>query len=160
MISEITENNSLEILEIYKQGIETGVATFESNVPDWQVWDSKHLKHSRLGYFEGEKLLGWAALTPYSSRSVYSGVAEVSVYVANSAKGKGVGKKLINALIESSEQNGVWTLVSGILKDNEASIALHLKCGFRLVGVREKIAKLNGVWKDTVIMERRSKVII
>lgn len=147
------------VSRIYREGIETKLATFEADVPDWEVWDKKQLP---IGRFVAEKdahILGWAALSAYSSRHVYRGVAEVSVYVGADARGNGVGKILLNHLIEFSEENGFWTLQAGIFPHNEASIALHTKLGFRIVGKRERIGQLDGVWLDTVILERRSTKI-
>lgn len=144
---------------IYQEGIETGNATLETAVPEWAEWDSSHQADCRLiACLDGE-IAGWAALTPVSGRCVYTGVAEVSVYVAAEARGKGIGKALLQRLIECSEKAGIWTLQAGILPENEASIALHKACGFRVVGVRERLGQLNGVWRDVVLMERRSLVV-
>lgn len=144
------------VKEIYRQGIATGMATFETDVPGWNQWDENHLAHSRL-IAKGNEILGWAALSPVSGRCVYGGVAEVSVYIAEKARGRGIGKKLLNTLIENSEENGIWTLQAGIFAENEASIKLHKKCGFKIVGKREKLGKLKDIWKDVLLMERRSK---
>ena len=144
---------------IYQQGIATGNATFETEPPEWETWDASHLQKCRLVARAGSQVLGWAALTPVSGRCVYAGVAEVSVYVARAARGRGVGKALLNALITESEQNGIWTLQAGIFPENAASIALHKACGFRGVGYRERIGQMNGVWRDVILMERRSKVV-
>lgn len=144
------------VKEIYRQGIATGMATFETDVPGWNQWDENHLSHSRL-IAKGNEILGWAALSPVSGRCVYGGVAEVSVYIAEKARGRGIGKKLLNTLIENSEENGIWTLQAGIFAENEASIKLHKKCGFKIVGKREKLGKLKDIWKDVLLMERRSK---
>jgi L-amino acid N-acyltransferase YncA len=143
---------------IYLEGIATGQATFESEAPDWERWDAGHLPQCRLVARSGDGILGWAALSPVSRREVYAGVAEVSVYVAVSARGFGVGGALMRALIEASERQGVWTLQSSIFPENHASVALHLKHGFREVGRRERIARHHGVWRDTVVLERRSRV--
>ncbi|MFT4203382.1 MAG: GNAT family N-acetyltransferase [Chitinophagaceae bacterium] len=158
-IQKIEQKHYSQLAEIYRQGIETGNATFETNVPDWESWDKTHLPECRIAAFEGETMTGWAALTPVSGRSVYAGVTEVSVYVADDFRGKGIGKLLLQQLIAKSDQNGLWTLQSGIFAENTSSIKLHEKCGFRLIGFREKIGQLNGVWKDNVIMERRSKIV-
>jgi phosphinothricin acetyltransferase len=144
---------------IYLEGIMTGEATFETEAPDWEGWDSGHLPQCRLIAGNGDAVLGWAALSPVSKRQVYAGVAEVSVYVAAMARGYGVGSALMRALIEASERHGVWTLQSSIFPENHASVTLHLKHGFREVGRRERIARHHGVWRDTVIFERRSSVI-
>jgi L-amino acid N-acyltransferase YncA len=142
---------------IYVEGIATGQATFETEAPDWECWDAGHLPQCRIVARSGDGILGWAALSPVSRREVYAGVAEVSVYVAASARGFGVGGALMRALIEASERQGVWTLQSSIFPENHASVALHLKHGFREVGRRERIARHQGVWRDTVVLERRSR---
>jgi phosphinothricin acetyltransferase len=142
---------------IYLEGIATDNATFETESPGWEGWDAKHHRQSRLIAIQGEDLLGWAALSPVSARRVYAGVAEVSIYVASSARGKGIGRELLRALIEESEQNGIWTLQAGIFPENRASIALHQAHGFREVGRRERIGQLKGVWRDVVLLERRGK---
>ena len=143
---------------IYLEGMATGQATFETEAPDWECWDAGHLPQCRLVARDGDGVLGWAALSPVSRREAYAGVAEVSVYVAASARGLGVGGALMRALIEASERQGFWTLQSSIFPDNHASLALHLKHGFREVGRRERIARHHGVWRDTVVLERRSSV--
>lgn len=142
---------------IYLQGIATRNATFETVSPGWESWDAKHHAHSRLVARDGQKVFGWAALSPVSARRVYAGVAEVSIYIADSARGRGLGKVLMRALIEQSEQNGIWTLQAGIFPENAASIGLHKSFGFREVGRREKIGKLDGVWRDVILLERRSQ---
>lgn len=141
---------------IYLEGIETGNATFETEAPDWDAWNDSHLSFGRLVARRGQSVSGWAALTRVSSRRVYSGIAEVSVYVAASARGQGIGRKLLIRLIEEAEHHGVWTLQAGIFPENAPSIALHKSCGFREVGRRERPGKLNGVWRDVVLLERRS----
>ena len=148
-----------QVLAIYAEGIATGHATFETNVPDWQHWDAGHLPICRFVARQGKAILGWAALSSVSRRQVYAGVAEVSVYVAGAARRQGVGKALITKLIEDSEANGFWTLQSSIFPENQASIELHLKYGFRELGRRERVAKLHGIWRDTVLLERRSQVV-
>jgi L-amino acid N-acyltransferase YncA len=158
-IKPIQENNYPAISEIYLQGIATGHATFQTEAPEWEAWDKGHLPFCRLGAFENHEMLGWAALSLVSSRCVYGGVAELSIYVANSARGKGIGKKLFAQLIIESEENGLWTLQSGIFPENIGSIKLHEDMGFRKIGYREKIGNMNGVWRDNVIMERRSKIV-
>jgi L-amino acid N-acyltransferase YncA len=145
-----------EVLRIYLEGIATRNATFEAEAPSWEKWDSSHLPNPRLIAQEESKILGWAALSPVSSRRVYAGVAEVSVYVAEAARGKGIGKTLLSALIESSEHCGVWTLQAGIFPENTASITLHKSLGFREVGRRERIGKMGSNWRDVVLLERRS----
>jgi L-amino acid N-acyltransferase YncA len=146
------------IREIYLEGIATGHATFETDAPSWELWKAAHLLFGRLVARRGE-IVGWAALSPVSQRCVYAGVAEVSVYVSSARRGAGVGRALLRALIQESEQNGIWTLQAGIFPENSASIALHLACGFREVGRRERIGKLNGIWRDTILLERRSQTI-
>ena len=146
------------VRDIYAEGIATGNATFETDVPDWTKWDSGHHKECRLLAKNGEEILGWAALSPVSTRQVYRGVAEVSIYVARSARACGVGKALLMALIEASERCGIWTLQAGIFAENTVSVRLHQRAGFRTVGTRERIACLNGTWRDTVLMERRSTI--
>jgi L-amino acid N-acyltransferase YncA len=161
------------VREIYREGIATGNATFETEVPDWEKWDGSHRKDCRLIALElrdetvaevlvpleGAKVLGWAALSPVSSRRVYSGVSEVSVYVATAARGRGVGKALLQALVKESEANGIWTLQAGIFAENAASISLHRSCGFREAGVRRRIGKLGDAWRDVILMERRSATV-
>lgn len=144
---------------IYVEGIATGNATFETEAPDWETWNQSHLPLARLVARREDSVLGWAALSPVSKRSVYAGVAEVSVYVAASARSEGVGHALLIALIEEAERNGIWTLQAGIFPENAPSVALHRKCGFREVGTREKLGRLNGVWRDVVLLERRSHAV-
>lgn len=155
----VTKENFPKLVEIYSQGIATNIATFQNDLPIWKDWDKGHLNFCRISLYDNDKMIGWTALSPVSSRCVYSGVAEVSVYVATDARGKGVGQILLNELIKQSEANGIWTLQSGIFAENKPSIKLHENCGFRIVGYREKIGKKNGVWKDNILMERRSQVI-
>ena len=143
---------------IYLEGIATGHATFETEAPEWERWDAGHSPQCRLVARNGGGVLGWAALSPVSKRQAYAGVAEVSLYVASTSRGLGVGGALMRALIEASEARGFWTLQSGIFPENHASVALHLKHGFREVGRRERITRHHGVWRDTVILERRSSV--
>lgn len=144
---------------IYEEGIATGNATFETAAPSWQEWDNAHVKTCRLIATENNKVLGWAALTTVSSRCVYAGVAEVSVYVAANARGKNIGSQLLLALINESELNGIWTLQSGIFPENKASISMHKKNGFRIIGYRERIGKMGNVWRDNISLERRSNKI-
>ena len=144
---------------IYQEGIDTKLATFETEVPTWERWDAAHLPDARLLAKLDGKIVGWAALSPVSARPAYAGVAEVSLYVAQEARGRGVGKRLLGALVEESERIGLWTLQAVTLEENTGSIALHKRCGFREVGVRERIAQLDGVWRDTVLLERRSQEV-
>jgi len=149
----------LTVSLIYQQGIETGHATFETSAPEWEVWDKKFLSICRFVLEDEGVVLGWRALSGVSARTVYAGVCEVSVYVTPKAWGRGVGKKLLQTLIDESEARGIWTLQAGIFPENKASVALHEKFGFRIVGVREKIGQMDGVWRDTLLLERRSKVV-
>jgi L-amino acid N-acyltransferase YncA len=143
---------------IYLEGIAGGNATFETEAPPWETWDAKHLAAPRL-VFRDPDVIGWAALTRVSQRACYAGVAEISVYVSSAAHGKGIGSQLLQALVEQSEANGIWTLQASIFPENEASVRIHQRCGFRIVGRREKIAQLNGIWRDTLMLERRSAKI-
>ena len=146
------------VRSIYLEGIATGVATFETGAPAWEKWDAGHFLKMRLVARRSDGvILGWAALSPVSDRCVYGGVAEVSVYVGEQGRGRGVGGTLLEALIEESERNGIWTLQAGVFPENTASIKLHLRCGFREVGRRERIGKLDGLWRDTLLLERRSE---
>jgi len=144
---------------IYQKGINTGNATFQTTAPAWEDWNGSHLATCRIVGESNGKIIGWAALTPVSSRCVYAGVAEVSVYVDPEHSGKGIGLTLLNELIELSEAEGIWTLQAGIFPENTASLRIHEKAGFRILGIREKIGKQNGIWRDTVLLERRSQLI-
>jgi phosphinothricin acetyltransferase len=155
-ITNMQADDWVAVREIYGEGIVTGNATFETELPDWQKWDSAHRADCRLVARAGERIVGWAALSPVSARKVYSGVAEVSVYVASSARGAGVGKALLKKLVEESERCGMWTLQAGIFPENVASIALHEGLGFREVGVRQRVGKLGQAWRDVIFLERRS----
>ena len=148
-----------QVRSIYLEGISTGQATFETEAPTWESWDSSHMPHCRLVARSGENIAGWAALSPVSKRRVYSGVAETSIYVAGSFRGFGIGKALLSALVACSEKHGIWTLQAGILTENDSSLMLHQKCGFREVGRRERIGRLNGTWRDVVLLERRSEIV-
>lgn len=159
-ITSMTKEHWPDVAEIYRQGIETGIATFETEVPEWEQWDTSHLPYGRLvAEDDTGRTVGWAGLSPVSNRCVYGGVAEVSVYVAGDFRGRGVGTTLLRALVAESEDNGIWTLQAGIFSENRASIRLHEKCGFRRVGRREKLGKLHGEWKDVMLLERRSEVV-
>lgn len=148
-----------EVRRIYEEGLATGHASFESTAPSWEQWDAAHLRDARFVALHRDRVVGWAALSPVSGRCVYAGVAEVSVYVDASARGHGVGRLLLAALVEASESAGLWTLTAGIFPENEASIRLHRSMGFREVGRRERIGKHRGVWRDTLLLERRSQVV-
>ena len=158
VIDQMQAGDWEQVREIYLQGIRTGHATFETEAPSWERWDEAHLSFARLVVREGDSVLGWAALSPVSQRQVYRGVAEVTVYVAESARGQGIGRVLLEALIAESETNGIWTLQASIFPENVASVELHRRCGFREVGRRERVAMLHNVWRDTLLLERRSKV--
>lgn len=156
LIVPLTADDWERVRAIYLEGISTGDATFETDAPAWESWDAGHLRGARLVARSGAEVLGWAALSPVSNRCVYGGVAEVSVYVAGTARGRGVGRELLAALVAESEAAGIWTLQAGILPENAASVRLHLACGFRQVGRRERLGKLNGRWRDVLLLERRS----
>jgi len=158
-IAPMTEQDWPAVREIYVQGIATGNATFEQAAPEWKEWSERHLPSCRLVARLESRIVGWAALSPVSSRCVYGGVAEVSVYVADGARGCGVGRQLLDALVNASEQSGIWTLQAGIFPENQASIHLHQQAGFRIVGRRERLGCMNGQWRDIVLMERRSAVV-
>ena len=146
-----------EVARIYQEGMDDNCATFQTTCPAWEEWDGAHLKECRLVITKEGRVAGWVALSPYSSRCVYAGVASVSIYIAREARGIGAGKALLRALIPASEDAGFWTLQSGIMENNNASVALHTSCGFRMVGYREKIGKDRfGIWRSTLLMERRS----
>ncbi|HXI00405.1 MAG TPA: GNAT family N-acetyltransferase [Sphingobacteriaceae bacterium] len=146
-----------QIKTIYTQGIATGNATFQAEPPDWEEWNSSHLANCRIVAVENGKVCGWAALSPVSSRCVYSGVAEVSIYVGKDHRGKQVGSHLLQQLISMSEEAGLWTLQAGIFPENKSSLRLHEKLGFRLIGYQEKVGKMNNIWRNVNLLERRSK---
>lgn len=156
-IRELVAGDWESVRSIYLDGIATGQATFETEAPTWERWDSAHLPTPRLVAIANETIAGWAALSPVSRRPAYAGVAEVSVYVSRNLRGQGVGRLLLDALVSESEQNGIWTLHASIFPENAASVSLHKSCGFREVGTRQRIGKMSGVWRDTVLFERRSK---
>lgn len=147
------------VRRIYTEGIATGVATFETSPPEWPAWDAAHTPEHRFVAATDDDVLGWGACSPVSDRCVYAGVLEISVYVAADARGRGVGTSLMAALIDSTERAGVWTLQSGMFPENAASLAMHRRNGFRVVGTRERIGRSNGVWRDVVLLERRSAVV-
>lgn len=144
---------------IYLEGIATGNATFAQTAPEWETWDAEHMPVARLVARMEVEIAGWAALSRVSGRCVYAGVAEVSIYVAERARGRGVGRQLLERLIVESEAAGIWTLQAGIFPENTASIALHERAGFRLVGRRERLGQMNGCWRDVVLLERRSHIV-
>jgi L-amino acid N-acyltransferase YncA len=158
-VSAMTPEDGPEILAIYQEGIESGQATFETQTPTWEQWDAHHHPFARFVARCDGNVVGWAALTPVSRRSCYAGVADVSIYVAAGCRGRGVGRLLLEALIAESERHGIWTLQGATFPENEASLRLQRACGFREVGRRTRIGQLNGVWRDTVLTERRSAVV-
>jgi phosphinothricin acetyltransferase len=154
----LTPQDWPEVVRIYEEGMLTGNATFETQLPSWEAWDAAHLAEHRLVVTLDDEVVGWAALSPYSDRDCYRGVAEESIYIAERVRGLGFGRQLLGALISSSEAAGIWTLQAGIFPENEASIALHVALGFRVVGVRERLGRSRGVWRDVVLLERRSEM--
>lgn len=147
-----------EVRAIYAEGIRDGDATFETEIPSWERWDSAHAGPRLVAELVGS-LAGWAAISPVSDRCCYEGVGEVSVYVAETSRGSGLGRALLSRLVERSEQAGYWTLSAGVFPENEASIRLHKSCGFREVGLRERLGELRGIWRDVVLLERRSTLV-
>ncbi len=144
---------------IYVEGLDTGQASFETEAPTWDGWDAAHHAHSRMVVRGGTDILAWGALSPLSRRPCYAGVAEVSVYVSAAARGRGIGRRLLEALVASSERHGIWTLFASTFPENEASLRMQAACGFRVLGRRERVAQHYGVWRDTVITERRSRIV-
>ena len=158
-IEELRPEHWPGVVRVYAEGIATRNATFETEVPTWEAWSSSHLTDHRLVALRGGVVLGWAAVSPVSDRCVYGGVVENSVYVAESARGQGVGQGLLEALIASTEAAGIWTVQTGIFPENESSIRLHERVGFEVVGRRKRLGKLDGVWRDVLLLERRSGVV-
>ena len=159
-IREMQPSDGEKVIEIFQEGIDGGNATFDQNVPTWEAWDNKFFKICRFVLEdENENIVGWAALQPISNRDCFKGVAEVSIYLKNEFQGKGLGKMLLRKLILDSEEHEFWTLQSGIFPENEASINVHLNLGFRKVGTRERVGQMNGVWRDVILLERRSAVV-
>jgi phosphinothricin acetyltransferase len=158
-IKGLNKEHWTDVSRIYQEGIETGNATFEQNCPGWEEWDNNHRKDSRLIVTFNGNIIGWAALSDVSERCIYSGVCEASVYVGKKSRGRGVGQLLLHELIHESEKNGIWTLQAGVFPENEESLNLFKKSDFREVGVRKKIGKMNGKWRDVVLLERRSTVV-
>jgi len=158
-VGDLRPDDWPEVARIYEEGIATGNATFETEVPSWEAWDSAHLaEHRFVGERDG-RLAGWIALLPVSPRECYAGVAEISAYVAEDARGQGVGRELLAAAIESSERAGIWTLQTGVFPENAPSLGLLRRFGFRVLGTQERIGRLHGVWRDVVLLERRSEVV-
>lgn len=158
-IEPLTAAHWPAVARIYAEGIAGRNATFETDAPDWQGWDASRLADHRFVATEGDAVLGFAALSPVSDRCVYGGVVENSVYVAAAAQGRGIGRALLTALVESTEAAGIWTIQSGIFPENDASLRLHEALGFRVVGRRERLGKLDGVWRDVLLVERRSDLV-
>ena len=159
LIRKMRAEDWQQVSNIYQEGIDTRNATFQQEMPTWAEWDGGHLKSCRLVAEVSHQIAGWAALSAVSKRPVYSGVAEVSVYIANAYRGQGVGTILLEKLITASENENFWTLQAGIFPENTASLKIHGKLGFRRIGYREKIGEMNGIWRDTILLERRSLII-
>ena len=159
LIEAMRESDWGQVRAIYLAGIATGNATFETDAPAWETWHASHLDSGRLVARSGETVCGWAALGRVSERCVYAGVAEVSLYVAALSRGQGIGRALLERLIAESERHGIWTLQAGIFPENHASLAVHRQCGFREVGRRERLGQLRGIWRDVLLLERRSPVV-
>jgi L-amino acid N-acyltransferase YncA len=147
------------VARVYAEGISTGNATFETEVPSWEAWDAAHLAEHRIVALRAGEVVGWAAVSPVSDRCAYGGVVENSVYVAESARGQGIGERLLETLIASTEAEGIWTIQTGIFPENEGSIRLHERVGFEVVGRRKRLGKLNGEWRDVLLLERRSRAV-
>jgi L-amino acid N-acyltransferase YncA len=158
-IEELRPKHWSGVAHVYGEGIATGNATFETEVPSWEAWDSSHLFNHRLVALRDGEVVGWAAVSPVSDRCVYGGVVENSVYVAETARGQGVGQRLLEELIASTEAAGIWTIQTGIFPDNEGSIRLHERVGFEVVGRRKRLGKLHGEWRDVLLLERRSEIV-
>ena len=156
VIRDLDERDWPAVAAIWAEGIATGSATFETEVPSWEEFDRTRLPGQRLVAVDGGEVVGWAALSPTSSRECYAGVAENSVYVTSAGRGRGIGRALLDALLARADPAGIWTIQTSVFPENEASVALHERVGFRVVGRRERIAKLDGVWRDTLFLERRS----
>jgi L-amino acid N-acyltransferase YncA len=159
VVRDLRPDDWPEVSRIFAEGIATGNATFETEVPSWEGWDAAHLSEHRLVAERDGRVVGWIALVPVSPRACYAGVAEVSAYVGEEARGQGVGAELLGALVESSERAGIWTLQTGVFPENETSLGLLRRFGFRVVGTQERIGRLHGVWRDVVLLERRSEVV-
>jgi L-amino acid N-acyltransferase YncA len=159
LIDDLRPEHWPEVARIYADGIATGDATFETEIPSWEGWDGSHLPAHRFVALRGGRVVGWVAVSPVSDRCVYGGVVENSVYVAQEARGQGVGRLLLERLIDSTEQAGIWTIQTGIFPENDASLRLHERVGFDVVGPRKRLGKLNDVWRDVLLLERRSSVV-
>ena len=158
-IEKLLSGHWPEVRAVYQEGVASGDATFETEAPEWERWDASHLRACRLVALTGERVAGWAALSPVSARKVYAGVAEVSVYVGAGFRGRGLGRALLSTLVRESEAGGIWTLQASVFPENVASVELHKACGFREVGRRERVGRLKGRWRDTILLERRSRTV-
>jgi phosphinothricin acetyltransferase len=158
-VRDLRRDDWPEVSRIYEEGIATGNATFETDVPSWAAWDAAHLANHRFVAEHEDRVAGWIALLPVSPRRCYAGVAEISAYVAENARGQGVGRDLLATAIESSERGGIWTLQTGVFPENAPSLGLLRRFGFRVLGTQERIGRLHGVWRDVVLLERRSEVV-
>ncbi len=158
-IETLTEKSWPDVARIYESGIATKNATFQTEAPDWDSWDKAHRQDCRLVAIIDGKIVGWTALSNVSSRCVYAGVAEVSVYVDSDFRGKGIGNKLMEVLIQESEANGIWTLQAGIFPENTGSLKLHHNNGFRTIGIKERLGKMDNKWRDVAQLERRSEIV-
>ncbi|MFF9978042.1 GNAT family N-acetyltransferase [Streptomyces erythrochromogenes] len=158
-IAPMRPEHAEQVLAIYQQGIDEGNATFETTAPTWEAFDKGQLHDHRLVALDGDRVLGWAAVVPVSDRCAYAGVVEHSVYVHPDARGRGVGLTLLTALLDSTDAAGIWTVQTGIFPENTASLALHQRAGFRIIGTRERIGRHHGTWRDVVLLERRSPLI-
>lgn len=156
---EMLDSDWEAVADIYRQGIETGNATFRQEVPSWEYWNDAYSKKCRIVAIENGEVVGWTAILPVSTRCVYGGVNEVSIYISLDHTGKNIGTRLLEELVKQSEENGIWTLQSGIFQENTGSIKIHEKNGFKTIGIREKIGKMNGRWRDVILMERRSQSV-
>jgi len=159
LIEKMTENDWEDAAKIYIQGIQTKNATFEEKCPDWYTWDKNHRTDCRLVAKNNGNVIGWASLANVSGRCVYEGVSEVSIYVDSNIQGQGIGQRLMERLIIESEKSNIWTMQAGIFPENKSSIRLHEKNGFRIIGKREKIGKMDNKWRDVILLERRSKIV-
>jgi L-amino acid N-acyltransferase YncA len=159
VIRDMRDADADAVLEIYQAGLDGGEASFETTAPTWPIFDTGRLPAHRYVAEAGPTVVGWVAVTPVSSRPVYEGVVEHSVYVAPAARGHGVGAALLDTLIASTEAAGIWTIQSSVFPENAASLAVHRRAGFRTVGTRERIARHHGRWRDTVLLERRSPIV-
>ena len=157
-IQVLKKKHYKDVARIYSEGLDTGIATFETEVPSWKAWKKKFLKVGQFVAIKNDEVIGWCALSPASKREVYKGVAESTIYIAKDHRGKGVGRRLLNHLVIASKAAGFWTLQASIFSENKSSIYLHQQCGYRVVGIRERIAKRNGQWYNNILMEHRNDI--